>query len=279
MTREDPGPGPDEATAGAADLRHEYAAAGVDLAKRVAALPEPAMRAAALVEFLTSVDIISGVWALEAVIRGALRKDPACLSIYESLLDPGPVAKGLGAQRLQDMLAAGSEAGCVAAGQWLNGQLTPLEPKETFDPDRLVAWGLREMTLGDRRALARRARGDTIDQLAVDPDPGVINNLLNNRRVTERVVLAICSRRPTVSPALVAVVRAPRWIQRYPIKLALVRNPYLDLKFGLNLLVYLTRQDLEQIHDDATLAPRLRLGAQRLLDLLVFDSKPLTMRH
>jgi len=101
----------------------------------------------------------------------------------------------------------------------------------------------------------------------VDPDPGVITNLLNNSRVTEQHVLAICSRRPTVTAPLTAVIKASSWFQRYRIKLALVKNPHLALKFGLNILAFLNRQDLQSICEDMTLSTPLRGAAERLNEL------------
>jgi hypothetical protein len=103
--------------------------------------------------------------------------------------------------------------------------------------------------------------------LAVDPDPGVIRNLLNNPRVTEQTVLKICSRRPTVTAPLEAVLGSPRWIRRHKVRVALVKNPHLAESRAINLLVYLTKSELRQVRDDDTLESTLRLSAQRLLDI------------
>ena len=46
-----------------------------------------------------------------------------------------------------------------------------------------------------------------------------IANLLANPKVTEALVLKICARRPTVSPPLEAVLRSPRWRDRYAVRL------------------------------------------------------------
>ncbi len=249
-------------------LRCESRAVGLQLARKVAALPEQRMRVAAIVATLQELGGLRAAWVLETLIRGALEKRTECLSAYDSLLDPEPIAAALASSTLADMLAAALDEGCVGAMQWLHGQLRPEPPKKSIEPERLIAWGLREMTLGDRRALARRARGNTIDELVCDPDAGVITNLLNNPRLTEGKTLVICARRPTVPPPLNAVLRSQRWIPRYRVKLALARNPYMEPRLGLNLLVYLKRPHLLEIRDDESLSPSLRLGVQRLLDVL-----------
>jgi hypothetical protein len=247
-------------------LRAEYRDAAVQLAARLAALSEPAMRSAALATELAGMGGLRAIWTLEAVIRGVLARQSACIAVYDAMLDPEPLMQALGEERLDEMLRAGRDEGCVAAVQWVLSTSAG-SGAAAADADRLVDQALRQLTLGGRRALARRATGETIQRLAVDPDPGVIRNLLNNPRVTEETVLKICSRRPTVTTALEAVLAAPRWIRRHRVRVALAKNPYLAESRAINLLVYLTRRELRQVRDDDTLSSMLRLAAQRLLDI------------
>ena len=225
------------------------------------------MRHGALGQRLGRMGALQAVWTLELIIRGALQRSAHHLAVYECMWKVHCLASHLGSRFLNEMLVAGTEEGCIAAVQWLRSEGLDEEPK-FLDADRLVARSLREMTLGERRALARRAPTTTIDLLLGDPDPGVIQNLLNNPRLTEAMVLRICSRRPTVSVALETVFEAQHWAGRYRVRAALVRNPHLALKYSLNLLVFLRIGDLADIKNDATLSSMLRLGAQRLLDLM-----------
>lgn len=243
---------------------------GAALVRRLKGLPEAAMRVNAIVDEIEDHDPPAAAWILETIVRGALQKLPDYVAAYDSLLDPEPVASRISPDKLNAMIEAGTEQGCVGATQWLRAA-SMTECQTPDNPLRLVAFGLQEMPLGERRALARRATGDTMTQLAIDPDPGVIANLLNNPRITEQRVLAICARRPTVSRALTAVLQSPRWISRYRVKLALVRNPYFELRYPLTLLVYLKSPDLADICSDGSLLPMLRLSAQRLIDLVSID--------
>lgn len=238
-----------------------------NLARRVARLPEASMRVDAVARTLREGAAADGVRWLEGLIRDALGRHPDSVQAYYAVLDPDPYLGRVGEERLRELLEAGIHGGCIAAVQWLRGLVYEEPPRESIDPNRLVHWGLREMTLGDRRALARRARGDVLTQLVVDPDGGVIRNLLNNPRTTEQIVLRICTRRPQVTEPLREVLRAPRWIQRYGVKRSLVRNPYLELRFALNLLVCLRQPDLREVWQDESLSGILRLGAQRVMDL------------
>ena len=226
------------------------------------------MRGAALCRELDVMGPLQAVWALDVLIRGVLAKDAACVLVYRSFVEPQCLSRDLAGSHLNLMLEAGRAEGCVAAIQCLlaeaaeGGQPGP-------EADRLLDHRLRELPLGYRRAKARTAKGDAINRLATDPDPGTISNLLNNPRITERIVLGICSRRPTHSAPLEAVIHSAQWLRRYTVKLALVKNPYLAQKYAINLLPYLKRRDLVGVRDDESLPPTLRLAAQRLLDIVL----------
>lgn len=235
--------------------------------RSVAAVPEAAMRRAALAARLAGMQPDQILWTLEVLIRGTLRKEPSACAAYDCLVEPEPLMVDLGEDRLEEMLSRGVEERCVAAVQWLRSTVVRDEDAP-IDTDRLVPRDLREVPLGGRRALARRADVNMLDKLACDPDPVVIENLLNNPRVTEQVVLSLSSRRPTVSAPLESVIASARWGRRYRIRVALAKNPYLRLSRGINLLPYLNERDLVAIYRDATLSSNLRLAAQRLVDLL-----------
>ncbi len=254
-----------EATPG--PLVAEYQAAARSVIERLAAIAELPMRGPALFAALAAMGPVQAVWTLEVLIRGVLFKSRPCLEVYAGVLDPREVDRQLDADRRAALVAAGQDDGCVAAVQWLLAGAAP-PGRDGPDPGQLVAHELGELTLGHRRSGARHARRDQLQRFALDPDPGVIANLLQNPRATEAVVLSICARRPTVSAPLEAVFRAPRWRQRHRIRAALVHNPYLAQPFAQNLLPLLGRGELVAVRDDESLAPSLRLAAQRLLDLV-----------
>jgi hypothetical protein len=237
------------------------------LVRRLASLPEAAMRTVSLAEVLAAWDAAACVRGLEALLTGARAGDGACLSVYAGMVDPEPLARALGEARRVALLQAAEACACRLALQWLLTAGAASADAAAEDGERLVHRELRKLTLGERRALARRARGERLKQLLMDPDPGVIDNLLNNPRTTEEVVLGICARRPTIAAPLVRVAHAPRWIGHYRVKLALVCNPFTPTHLAVNLLMYLTTRDVRAVADDAALRPALRLAAQRLLNV------------
>lgn len=232
----------------------------------VASLPETSMRSASLVDRLLNMAPPEAVYLLEAIIRGTLQKDPECATIYRVLVDPAAAVQRLGEHALDAMLAAARESEATASLLWL------LSPSALHQGDELVAEQLldkqlRDVTLGQRRSLARRARGDLLKRLLTDPDPTVLAHLLTNPQTTEAEVLQLCSRRPTLSRALESVLQVERWVTRYRVRLAIARNPYLRPTLAINLLPLLTRPDRESLAGDGTLHARVREAAAYLAEL------------
>lgn len=129
---------------------------------------------------------------------------------------------------------------------------------EDEDALRVPDFGMgRPVTLGERKSLARRHDRELIARVLRDPHPDVMRILLGNPRLTENDVLRLCARRPVASEVLREVFRSARWIVRYPIKLALVMNPYTPLDIGLQLIPLLHEQDRRRVIEAADLAPEL----------------------
>lgn len=123
----------------------------------------------------------------------------------------------------------------------------------------------RPLTLGERKTLARSHDREALLALLRDPHPAVIDILLGNPHLTERDVLAIASRRPSLPEALELVAASDRWIARYSIKRALALNPYTPLPCATRLVTSLRERDLRDIASDAQLHAGLREQARALL--------------
>lgn len=128
----------------------------------------------------------------------------------------------------------------------------------------------RPLTLGERKALARRNDRDLIARVLRDPHPDVIKVLLGNPSLTEDDVVRLCARRPVPPQVLREVFLTPRWIARYRVRRALIRNPYCPREAALQLAPHLNAQDAREVsesadlHDDVRLACRRTVGGQLL---------------
>jgi hypothetical protein len=128
--------------------------------------------------------------------------------------------------------------------------------------------GRPELTLGERKTLARTRRRELLDRMLRDPDPSVLEILLGNPRVTEADVVRLAARRPTSPEAQRALFRADRFKTRYVVQRALVLNPYTPSDLAAQLTGLLTVPDLRRVDADAQLADPVRAAARAQLALI-----------
>jgi hypothetical protein len=124
----------------------------------------------------------------------------------------------------------------------------------------------REVTVGERRSMARSPNRRVLEKLLRDPHPLVLKQLLGNPRLTEYVVVRLAARRPLPSIVAPTLAESPRWLRRPRVRLTLLLNPGTPEPISMPLLAVCTRCELlEVVHGvDAPLA--LRASAQELLE-------------
>ncbi len=131
---------------------------------------------------------------------------------------------------------------------------------------RVPDFGLgRQVTLGERKAFARKSARETIARALRDPNVSVIRILLDNPALTELDVVRICARRLILPEILREVFRSWRWIVRNSVKMAIVLNPNTPLDISLQLLPQLTSPDLRRVITTPNLPQELYESCQRLL--------------
>jgi hypothetical protein len=134
--------------------------------------------------------------------------------------------------------------------------------EEQAPPVALAATGGRPLTLGERRALARRPSRYALDALMRDPHPMVVRALLDTPRLTEDQVVRMAARRPGRPAALVEIARHPRWILRPRVRLALVCNPSTPPTVALPLIPLLRQAELAELAVATDVLPVLRRAAR-----------------
>lgn len=141
------------------------------------------------------------------------------------------------------------------------------DAERSMEPERALVPRGRTLTLGERKAAARAHKPETLMHLLRDPHPDVVSVLLENPHLTERDVIAIASRRPSIPESLSAVATSRRWSVRYNVKRALAMNPYTPAHVALRIVGTLRASDLVAIRDDRNLPTSLRMQASELLQL------------
>ncbi len=119
----------------------------------------------------------------------------------------------------------------------------------------------RTLTLGERKALARRPPPHLLPKVLADPHPDVIRNVLAAARLTEDDVVRVATRRPGKPEVLQEVARHPRWCQRPRVRLALVMNPATPSELSISMIALLRRNELKSVIEATALHPAVRAAA------------------
>ncbi len=230
-------------------------------------LRESALRAAYLRTELTERPLVLVAKALDQLCGLAEQADPTAREVLATavtvLADPASTD-------LVDALRqlAGHEALLPL------GRLLRRRPRGEPPPDRPVtdertlaqSRSGRVLTLGERRALARRPSRAAFDKLLRDPHPMVVKNLLQNPRLTEDDVIVMAARRPAYPEVIGEVARHPIWSQRARVRMAIVQNPGSPAEIAVLMVGLLLRPELHQVVAAADLPAIVRAAAADLLE-------------
>ena len=132
---------------------------------------------------------------------------------------------------------------------------------------RSVVPGQKALSRGERKSLARAHRVDLIRALTQDPDPMVVEILLENPHLTEDDVVRMAAKRPTSAVCQALIYKAPKWRARYHVKLALAKNPNTSIPVAIRSMVTLRTKDLKDISKDGKVPDVFREQAEGLVDL------------
>lgn len=236
--------------------------------KRIVALPELEMRRAAVGEAIGALDDDEAVWWIDQLIRGALwGRSPeidamlACADWLVRLRVEDNYA------RLQAFYEAAAHGDRDSVLMLFRDPPPHRSLKEgaTLPEVRLPAD--REITLGERRAMARGRDRRYLERLLLDPSPLVIRNLLHNPHLRVQDVLVIAARRPTKPELTLEIALSPRWLKLHQIREALVQNPYSATGLALRLLPTLRIHTLRRIRNAGDLHPYVHEMARMLVEL------------
>jgi hypothetical protein len=138
-------------------------------------------------------------------------------------------------------------------------------PPEGSEP-RIPDYGAgRELTLGERRSLARRSGRHRFDALIKDPHPMVIRELLSNPKTTEDDVVRVAAFRPA-RPTSILAIASTRWLARRRVRMSVLQNPGSPLSVALPLVGLCTRAELLELARGADVPPVLRITAGELAE-------------
>ena len=231
--------------------------------RRLGAVPELAMRAALWREAFSTLNPEALRAHVRAVLDALPARGPDARLAYEALLRHLEWQRGRVDNARRALYEAARDAEDEAVCALLRS--APATKSATDAELRVDARdGDRELTLGERRSAARATARDRLLKLLYDPDPGVVENLLNNPHVTESDVVRIVSRRPVAARSLVAVFNHARWGHRAAVRIALVYNPYTPGAIAEGLVALLESNEVEALAREPGVPARVRARAQAL---------------
>lgn len=165
-------------------------------------------------------------------------------------------------EALQPVRLAAREASLPAVQRLLRCSSRQGHLLDTREPRREEP---RTLTLGERRALARKPSRAMLAKLLHDPHPMVVSILLANPRITEDDVVAMAARRPGRPETLVEIAKA--WSRRPRVRLAIALHPGAPPAVTVPLLALLARPELGEVARATDLLPVVRATATELWEL------------
>lgn len=204
--------------------------------------------------------------ALDEICGAAEQADPVAREILgaalPALCDPALAA------RVEELRAVAAAEALLPLARLLRRSRREEAPEMPAVDERQLATASsgRVLTLGERRALARRPSRAAFDALMRDPHPLVIRNLLGNPRMTEDDVVRMAARRPIYPEVIVEIARHPRWSQRSRVRMALVQNPGSPSEIAVPLVRLLIRPELREVAAAPDVPRAVRAAAAELLE-------------
>jgi hypothetical protein len=240
----------------------------VERLKRVLlSLPDLALRTGWLRDFLTSHSAHDGATVLNALCEDNERAEPQA---REAILVVALLFAAMGECDLVDQLRAQADARHLLSLSRLVRR-APQSPVHDRPASVLPVpdYGTgRELTVGERKSLARTPNRRAFDKLLSDPHPLVIRQLLENPRLTEDDLVRMTARRPARLEVLEAIAKHGRWLSHPRVRLAVLFNPGSPPAITMPLLAVCTRSELSEVLHHSESSPVLRSAALELLERL-----------
>jgi hypothetical protein len=140
-----------------------------------------------------------------------------------------------------------------------------LNPRLRIAAEGRVRERIPDLTLGEKKTLARTAPRALIPVIKQERDHEVFSALLQNPKLVEEDLVQLINLELTPAPILRIIGNERRWSCRYTIRLALVRNPRTPLPISLGLVSKLQKPDLRLIAASTAGAELVRRAAGRIV--------------
>ena len=247
------------------ELRPDSRSLAEKIVRELLPIEEMGLRTRALAEKLNQLNAETIAEVLCYICQKSSKGESKFKELLFSCSDTVVLAEIMGEIKLTSVRLIAGDKGFHAVERLLS-KPSPIKGLQKPPPSQDGYWLEDYFTVGERMSLAKGQDRQALERLMSDPQPLVIRQLLKNPRLTEHEVVRITARRPANPSVLEEIYKSPRWVGRYEVKVALVRNPYTPPRIGIALVNFLLRNDLVEVKNDAQLHPTLREAARELLE-------------
>ena len=236
----------------------------IPLVLELAGIKDISMRSLKIADLLKKLSPLEAAFALHKILEGNLHGDPKSKSAYLALIKNRSLINVLGYDKTAQIYFQAKEKGYSHVLSVLKSPLVK-KKKESDREGSALSSKLMHLTLGEKKAFARRKDFKFLEFLLFDTNPSVIANVLKNPRLTEREVIRVASNKNAPRAVLEEIFSSDKWLSRYRIMKSLVFNENTPLDISLNLCSFLLKQDLKMIMGDKKLDPAIVNRAREIM--------------
>lgn len=235
------------------------------LKRLLLSLPEIGLRVGWLTGELQAWTPLQAARLLDELCDESERSDPEA---REALLAVAIYFAGLGeSERVEELRQLAHDKHLLGLARLLRRGPAPVMVDRPTTELPVPDYGAgRELTLGERRSLARRPNRKAFDKLIADPHPLVIRQLLENPKLTEDDVVRLVARRPARIEVIRQVALSHRWLSRSRVRLSIILNPGSPPEIAMPLLPICKRTELQEVVRATETSMVLRGTALELLE-------------
>ena len=150
-----------------------------------------------------------------------------------------------------------------------DGIAVPLELVDDHERDRPVERSLVErigaMTVSQRIKLALHGNRESRQILLRDPNRLIRRFVLQNPRVADDEVIAICKNRSADDELLRIIADSREWTKNYQVRYALVTNPKTPITIAMRFLGGLQERDIRNLAKSKNVSATVTTHAKRIL--------------
>ena len=140
-----------------------------------------------------------------------------------------------------------------------------LHPLVRHAAEKRLLEKLPEMGVGEKVSLARRGSRGILMALRSDTDSRVMQAFLQNRFLTEEIVLSIAGSHRTAPEILGLLAYNSKWCMRYEVRKTLVLNSATPVFIAQFLIRKLRSTDIADLARSKTISPAIRLACQAMV--------------